>query len=148
MKLVTAQRADDLLSRIKTRFADFNKASQPRKGRKYPDELMAMVRQAIREGAAAPALCQITGVSSSAMSRWARAAEVEAAPARRPERAVRPPRRLDVVGQGTPKAVPAKGPVVVRLPSGVTIDFADGSALDSGLLAALAALEVSHAASR
>lgn len=142
MKLVSAQRADDLLPRIKARFAEFNKTSSPSKGRKYPEELMALVRQALLDGSEPSTLCQLTGVSSTAMSRWAEAAT--SAQGRRQAPKAKP-RRLDVVNDGPSMCA---GPALVRLPSGVTIELADGGALTGELLAALAALGVSHAASR
>jgi len=138
MKLVRDPRPDDPLSEIKRRFAEFNKSSSPSKGRRYPPELKELVQSAGAQGHESATLCRLTGLSSSAANRWLAAA------APRPVAA----RRLAVVdaSANSPHAPPA--PVVVRLPSGVTIELSDSRSLSGAMLAALGLLEVRDAASR
>lgn len=143
MKLVSSQRTDDLLATIKARFAEFNKSSLPSQGRKYPNELQALVKQALSEGAEPATLCRLTGVSSTAISRWRTKAKSAKAPR---SSKLAAPRRLEVVGSGADGKVRAA--VVIRLPSGVTIELGAQATLTGDLLASLANLEASHAASR
>jgi transposase-like protein len=143
MKLVSSQRSDDLLATIKVRFAEFNKSSLPSQGRKYPSELQTLVKQALSEGAEPSMLCRLTGVSSTAISRWRTKTKSAKAP-----RSIKPtaPRRLEVVGDGANGKVRAA--VVIRLPSGVTIELGAQATLSGDLLASLATLEASHATAR
>ncbi len=136
MKLVHAQQADDLQCEIKRRFTEFNRSGPPSQGRRYPRELKELICQAGVQGVKPAILVRLTGLSTSAVTRWL----ATAAPA--PVAA----RRLAVVDTSPPREVIA--PIIVRLPSGVTLELSDGRSLNSELLAALNTLEVRHAASR
>lgn len=139
MKLVRVPQADGLQAEVKKRFSDFNRQRPPSKGRRYPVELRQLVTQAAAQGVKISELSRLTGLSSSGVRRWVPTASAAKSAA---------PRRLEVVAAAEPvPPVPAVA-VVVRLPSGVTIELADGRALTGCLLAALGAPEVRHAASR
>ncbi len=142
MKLVSAHRSDDLQAKIKSRFGEFNRSSSPSKGRRYPEELRVMVRQAITEGADPVALRQITGISPTAMKQWASVSKHVST--RRTDKPSAP-RRLEVIDG---KASNRRAPVVVRLLSGITIEIGDRADLDAEFLAVLDTLGGSHAASR
>lgn len=142
MRIVSAQRSDDIQARVKARFGEFNRTSSPSRGRKYPKELRALVSQASAEGVELSTLGELTGASSTALARWCQAAKLP--PPRRP----RPPaksRRLEVVGGDADKR---PQPILVRLPSGVSIEFGDGAVLSGDFLVTLATLGVNHATSR
>ena len=142
VKLVSAQRGDDIQARLRSGFAEFNRTSSPSKGRRYPADLQALVRKASAEGVELSTLGKLTGVSSTALARWCKAAQPLTS--RRQPKAAQP-RRLEVVGSDTDQ----RGrPVVIRLPSGVSIELGDGAALGGELLAALATLGGGHATSR
>ena len=145
MRLVSAQRAEDIQSKVKARFAEFNRTSSPSKGRKYPQELQALACQALGEGVELPVLCQLTGASSTALARWFKTAKPATALASRRRPKVAAPRQLEVVCSdvGT-----RPRPIIVRLPSGVSIELGDGVALNGELLTALSALGGGHATSR
>ena len=132
MKLVSAQHVEDLQTELKKRFAEFNRSSSPSKGRRYPVELHDLVRRAIVQGVPSADVRRLTGLSPTAVMRWAKAAKPKV------------PRRLKVVNNDGPR--PAAAAVVVRLPSGVAIELTSASALNPELLASLARLEVNHAA--
>jgi hypothetical protein len=142
MRLISARGSDDIQVRLKARFTEFNRSSSPSQGRKYPVELQALVRQASSEGIELSTLGQLTGASPTALARWCKAAEV--APARRLTKPLKV-RRLEVVRPDVDKRTSS---IVVRLPSGVSIEFADGAVLGADLLTSLATLGGSHAASR
>ena len=135
MKLVRTPTADDLQDEIKKRFAKYNGTRPPSRGRRYPSELKELVCHGGSQGLKVATLCRLTGLSSTAVHRW-----IKAVPA--------PPttaRRLAVTHANPPAAVAS--PVVVRLPSGVTIELGDSRVLNGDLLATLSTLEVRHAAS-
>ena len=141
MKLARVPQAEDLVSEVRRRFADFNRSRPPTKGRRYPGELRQLVCQAAAQGCKVAELGRLTGLSPSGLRRWLPKAE-----RLRPES----PRRLEVVAADT-LPTPTKAPaiaVVVRLPSGVTFEFADGRALTGDLVSTLIATEVRHAAAR
>lgn len=142
MKLVSTQRGDDIEAQIKSRFAEFNRSSSASKGRKYPAELRALVRQASVKGIDRSILAELTGASSTALTRWCKGAKVR--PTRRQQEAVKP-RKLEVVGGHIDQR---SRPLIVRLPSGVSIELGDGAALDGELLHALLTLGGGHATSR
>ncbi len=141
MKLVRAHQTDDLQSEIKKRFAEFNRSSSPSRGRRHPHELRELVYQAGTQGLKVGTLCRLTGLSRSAARRWL--AEGPLKPAIPPAM----PRRLSVVVE-PPIKDPRTAPIVVRLPSGVTIELSDGSSLNGELLTTLSSLEVRHAPAR
>jgi hypothetical protein len=142
MKLVSSQRSDDLQTKIKSRFAEFNRSSSPSKGRRYPEELQKLVRQALEDGVGPTVVRDLTGISSTALQRWSKAAK----PARA-RRLTKPsaPRRLAVVRDVAGKR---RSPIVVRLPSGVSIEFGDGTDLNADLLTTLGRLGVARATTR
>lgn len=139
MKLVRVPQADGLQAEVKKRFADFNRSRPPSKGRRYPDDLRQLVCQAAALGIKVSELSRLTGLSVTGIRRWVPKASTTLAAA---------PRRLEVVAADETLSPVRALAVVVRLPSGVIIELSDGRALTSGLLAALNALEVRHAASR
>ena len=139
MKLVRTQCSDDLQVELKNRFTSFNRTSSPAKGRHYPADLKQLVCKALMDGVAPRELRRITGVSSSTLCQWGKA------PRRTTSSKTPPPRRLEVT------QVPAaqhQCMVTVKFPSGVAIEFSSIAALSRELLASLAAVEVSNAASR
>lgn len=142
MRLINARRSDDIQSHLKSSFAEFNRTSSPSKGRRYPQNLQTLVRQASEAGVALSTLVELTGASSTALSRWCTSAKVR--PARRQIKGPKA-RRLEVIGSNVERRGPA---VVVRLPSGVAIELGDAVALNDVLLASLATLGGLHVASR
>lgn len=137
MKLVHAPNSDQLQNEIRKRYAEFNCSRPPSKGRRYPRELKELVRHGCSQGLKVATLRRLTGLSSSAIKRWHKEGIGASAPPA--------PRRLAVTDSSPlPSLVCA---VVVRLPSGVTIELSDSCALNRDLLAGLAALEVRHATS-
>lgn len=140
MKLVSTQQTGSLEGELRRRFSEFNRSSSSPKGRKYPPELQVLATQALKAGMKPAELKRLTGAAGSTVHRWAHAEVTQAAP--KPTVTVADPRRLEVVA-----GAPAKGSdrVVVRLPSGVTIETAE---LSGELLVKLAGLEVGHASSR
>ena len=143
MRIVSAQRGDDIQVKIKAKFGEFNRTSSPSKGRKYPKELQTLACQASAEGVTLSTLCELTGASSTALTRWCQAVKAPS-----PRRQLPPPkaRRLEVVGSDVDKR---HQPIVVRLPSGVSIEFGDGAVLSGDFLVTLATLGGNHhAASR
>jgi hypothetical protein len=146
MKLaVNNQSLDSLRILIKERFADFNRGSSPSRGRKYPVELRELVCQGSLTGIPPGDLEKLSGMSSTAVKR------AMALKASRHPGSARPkpeaPRRLEVVGAVAAGRQPASA-VMIRLPSGVTIDLGDPSGLTTALLGTLAYLEAPHVASR
>ncbi len=138
MKLATAVLPlSELETRIKSRFAEFNHHSSPTRGRKYPPALRDLVCEGNAAGIRPIDLRRLTGMSQTAIK--CTLAKAKSKPAA--------PRRLEVVGS---PAEPQKAwnPLVVRLPSGVTIELTDAAMLTPTLLLSLAGLEVDHAASR
>ncbi len=142
MKLVRVHRADDLETKIKHKFLEFNRTSLPSKGRKYPDDLKALVCRALAEGIRPIVLLRLTGVSASAMHKWTRTANASV-PSGDDAKASVAPRRLEVFDCSPVYG----GAIVVRFPSGVSIEFGDAAGLNHEILKALATLEVNHAAS-
>ena len=140
MKLAVGSPYDNIRSQIKDRFAEFNRKSSPSKGRKYPADLRDMVRRAARSGIKPKELEKLSGMSSTAVKL---AIGVVATPITAPVAA----RRLQVV-PGANYHQQVSRPLLIRLPSGVTVELAGEAALTSTLLHALACLEVTHAASR
>lgn len=139
MKLVRVPETDSLLAEVKKRFADFHRSRPPAKGRRYPVDLRHLVCNAAAVGIKLSELSRLTGLSVTGLSRWVPKASTAPAAA---------PRRLEVVAADEAvSSIPAL-PIVVRLPSGIIIELADGRALTTGLLAALSAPEVRHAAAR
>ena len=137
MKLIPMQQGGDLRSEIKKRFSEFNQSGPMTPGRHYPRELKKLACQGAAEGLTVEDFCQLAGVSKvTAQGWWAKGVPATA----------KRSRRLAVVDD-RPASV-STASVVVRLPSGVTIELADRCALNSSLLSALAVLEVRHAASR
>ena len=140
MKLAVGSHYDDVRSQIKDRFAEFNRKSSASKGRKYPADLRDLVRQGAKSGIKPKELERLSGMSSTAIKTALAAATTPVIPPVAP-------RRLQVVGEASDHEQGAR-PLVVRLPSGVTIELASEAALTTALLLTLARLEVNHAASR
>jgi hypothetical protein len=135
MRLATSvQTPDDLQSLIKSRFQEFNRRSSPSTGRRYPNDLRELVQRGIAAGIRPGELKRLTGMSQSAI----RSALSKAKPEK--------PRRLEVVG--LPPIQQASSSLIIRLPSGISIELPDASMLTSVLVAAQNSLEVNHAASR
>ena len=136
---------DSLRALIKDRFADFNRSSKPSRGRKYPVELRELIREGHLTGIPPRDLEELSGMSLTA---------IKGAVALKTRRQVvsappipKAPRRLEVVGSAADSR-PLSSSVMIRLPSGVTIDLGDPSGLTPALLVTLANLEVPHVASR
>jgi hypothetical protein len=138
MKLATAfQPLSELESHIKNRFAEFNRHSSATRGRKYPPALRELVCEGSAAGIRPIDLHRLTGMSLTAIK--CTLAKAKTKPAA--------PRRLEVVGSVVEPEQLLK-PLVVRLPSGVTIELNDAALLTPALLHSLAGLEVAHVASR
>jgi hypothetical protein len=139
MKVVGAQQIDDVRAEVRSRFAEFNRTSSPSKGRKYPKSLKTLVCRALAEGVDLSSLKGLTGVSPSALLRWNQSEKVaRQTPARKP-------RRLAVVGGEFPEH---HRPIVVRLPSGISIELGNIAELSSEFLTSLATLGGSCATAR
>ncbi len=137
MKLAPAnQPIAELQNLIKNRFAEFNRQSSPSRGRRYPHELRELVQRGSAAGIGPMELKRLSGMSETAIKCILAKVKTKAKPLA--------PRRLEVVGLPVEQST---SPLIVRLPSGVTIEFADASMLTVTLLSALSSLEVKHAAS-
>ena len=143
MKLVKGHQTGDLETRLKHKFSEFNRTSSPCRGRKYPKDLRTLVGEALAGGMSPGTVRRLTGVSPAAMHKWARIVKSSASAASSPKTIIAP-RRLEVVGSRPGQG----GAIIVYLPSGVSIEFADAAQLNHDLLTDLATLEVSHASSR
>ena len=140
MKVIRSLPGADIHREIEHRFTAFNQRVPSSKGRRYPRELVDLVCQAAAGGTRPAELSRLTGAATSVVSGWIKAARPSAAP-----------RRLEVVkshGAATAEAKPVATPIVVRLPSGIVVEFFDSEALTATLLTRLSRLEVAHAASR
>lgn len=124
---------DDLQATIKSRFQEFNRRSSPSTGRRYPNDLRELVQRGIAAGIRPADLKRLTGMSQTAI----RYALAKAKPAK--------PRRLEVVGLAPIQS--ASSSLVIRLPSGISIELSDASMLTPVLQAARSCLEVNHATS-
>jgi len=142
MKLAANSAHLDIRSQIKDRFAEFNRKSSRSKGRRYPADLRELVRQGAMSGIKPKDLERLSGMSSTAIKRAQAVTPI--AGAAKPL----PPRRLQVVDAVREQRQQVAAPLLVRLPSGVTIEMAGEAALTQTLLHTLASLEVKHAASR
>lgn len=138
MKLIPIQLGNDLQLEVKRQFAEFNKNIPRRKGRQYPPGLKGLARRALQQGISPPELHRLTGMSNASIHRLATATEPVALAA------PKSPKRLEVVGESLATGEPQGA--TIRLPSGVSIELSDVTAL-GGLLPSLIALEVNHAAS-
>ena len=137
MKLAASvQPLTDLQNLIKNRFAEFNRQSSPSRGRKYPPELRELICRGSEAGIGPMDLRRLSGMSDTAIK--CTLAKVKSKPMAS--------RRLEVVGLPVESRQRAS-PLIVRLPSGVTIELADTAMLTTTLLGALGRLEVNHAAS-
>lgn len=141
MTLASAnQTITELQNLIKTRFTEFNRQSSPSRGRRYPPELRELVQRGHAAGIGPMELKRLSGMSETAIK--CILVKVKSIAKSKPVAS----RRLEVVG--LPFEPRQKmSPLTVRLPSGVTIEFADPSMLTATLLSALSSLEVRHATS-
>lgn len=131
MKLVRAPQAFGLQDKIKSRFSEFNRLSPVSKGRRYPEELIALLVEGNQAGIKPALLRRLSGVSGSALHSWLKAGHKVA------------PRRLEVV---RPTKTQKVAGITILLASGVAIELSDSGALTNELLSALNTLEVRHAA--
>ena len=141
MSQVTIQVADEFQNEIRRCFSEFHRRYSPSKGRKYPEELRGLVRQA-RSGGIAPARIQeITGVSRSAILQWSKSAKGTSIERTTPPAA----RRLEVIGEqrGHQNIF-----AVIKFPSGIAIELSDHGVLNLEFLQSIATLEVRDAAPR
>lgn len=137
MKLAASiQSVNDLQNLIKNRFAEFNRQSSPSRGRKYPPELRELICRGSEAGISPMDLRRLSGMSDTAIK--STLAKSKSKPVAW--------RRLEVVGTAV-EPEQRSSPLIVRLPSGVTIELADATMLTAALLSALGRLEVNHAAS-
>jgi hypothetical protein len=137
MKLAASvQPVNDLQNLIKSRFAEFNRQSSPSRGRKYPPELRELICRGSAAGIGQMDLKRLSGMSDTAIR--GTLAKAKAKPVAS--------RRLEVVDAPSVSEQRSK-PLIVRFPSGVTIELADATLLTATLLGALGGLEVNHAAS-
>ena len=134
MKLKSANQSSSLQSEIKRRFSEYSRSNPSSKGRRFPLELKELVARGRGEGLKVALLCRLTGVSKGAITRWSEAAVKDTEV-----------RKLSVASE-RPSSTPNSS-VVIRLSSGVTIEFRDGQSLEVGLLRTLNSLEVSNASS-
>lgn len=100
--------------RLAAAFGEFNRQSRPSKGRKYPESLRKMVREAAGAGLSKPELMKLTGMSDSAL----RYAVDRVAPNGR-GRMASSVRRLEVVTDG-PEPACDGNQLTIRLPSGIS----------------------------
>ena len=143
---ITTQPLDDLRTLIKRRFADFNRHSSPSRGRKYPAELRDLVKQGAAAGIRQIELIDLTGMSQAAI-KYA-VDNPKPMVAKKKRGLALAPLRLEVVEPANHLQFQEPRSLVVRLPSGVTIELANAEALTVSLLTILARLEVDHATSR
>ena len=112
MKPIRNQATDDLQNEIKKRFTEFNKSSSPSKGRKYPKPLKDLVSRAAAQGIGQQTLRRLTSMSGSTVSCCCKKLPAKL------------PRRLEIIETETitPQVVQPTGNVLVRLPSGISIE--------------------------
>lgn len=148
MTSVPDQSTETLETKIQTRFAKFNRMVPPAKGRRYPKELLALIKQGFVQGISVEKICKITGISKSSANRYfAEIPKQAEKPALNSSTKVCPiaPRRLEVVDREPEARI--VNPVVVRFVSGVTIELHDTTLLTVALLENIQALGVGHASS-
>jgi predicted transcriptional regulator len=139
MNLFNQEEIVELETQIKDRFAEFTKLNPVSKRRRYPRELKELIFAAKEKGLRAAAICRLTGLSSSAVHRYAKSQK---------PLTIRP-RRLTIEGTKPEKKITA--PIIVRLSSGVAIELSEEQDLSLDLLKRLAALgscEVGDVAAR
>jgi hypothetical protein len=141
MQSVSPEALGEFQAELKRRFDEFTKVTPASKKRRYPQALKELVRQAREKGLSAATIIRLSGLSLSAVHRYANLRESK--------EAIRQPRRLAVVDTRHERIVSAR--IVIRLASGVAIELSDGRALNFDLLKDLSALgvrEVSDASAR
>jgi hypothetical protein len=140
MQLMQVTQQKDLEAEAKRRFTEFHQQHATYAGRRYPPELISLVRQVADAGVESARLGKLIGVHHTTLCRWLGRTPKVKKPARRVQPLQNtPPRKIAVV------APAQKASIVVRFPSGISIEM-DG--LSADLLASLARLEVSDASSR
>ena len=144
-------RTDSVLAEITKRFAEFNAAKPLARGRRFPEDLLPLVQQALTAGVKPAALHKATGVSRATIERWVKAW------ASSPRKIAARARQLEVVNERQTTDAPRRearssaAAVVIRLPSGIAIELPTSAVLDRALLLTLAQLGGeggSHAAAR
>lgn len=135
MKIVCTPQGEGFLDEVKRQFAEINRL--PGKSRRYSDGHKDLVRQAAAQGIKVPELRRLTGVSACGIRSWLGKKGLSGAPKAR---------RLDVVDSGAP-TLTSNVAVVVRLPSGVSIELRDGRLLSAELMCMLSGVGGGHAAS-
>lgn len=129
------QAIEELKNKIKDRFAEFNRRSSPSRGRRYPAELRELIHQGSTSGIRQIDLKRLSGMSQTAI----KCILAKAKPAKA--------RRLEVVASPA-AAERTHRSLLIRLPSGISIELSDPSLLPAALQAAFAHGEVKHVASR
>jgi len=130
MHSVNHEKIITLEAELKDRFAEFNKLNPASSRRRYPRELKDLVVQAKEKGLRPATICRLSGLSSSAVHRYAMAATTCE------PKTIRP-RRLTIVDA---KPSQTFAPIVIRLASGVAIELSDGRDLSLDLLKSLSTL--------
>ena len=144
MKLTTRGQPTPTQEKITRKFAEYNLSVPVSRGRKVPDKLKRLAMQGYTEGSDVDQLALLTGMSRGTMYRWIKEYDKTA-----PSKKI-PVRKLAVVTESStpaPAPAPASIPIVVRLTSGVTIEFANSRLLDTDFLRSLCALGVGDASS-
>ena len=126
---------DELQTLIKNRFAEFNRRSKASRGRRYPPELRELICRGNAAGLLQKDLKRLSGMSQTAIRNTLSKA--------RPEKAI----RLEVVGIA-PEAQQILMPLIIRLPSGVSIELSASTLLTETLLNSLAQIGGKDASSR
>lgn len=140
MKLVPSPQRRDLEVEAKKRFEEFHRHHAKSSQVRYPPELVSLVCQLSATGMGSAALSRLVGVALPTIGCWlGRRAKAKRNPSQAASVSIPPPRKIAVVGSAS------RAPIVVRLPSGVSIEV---DHLSDELLTSLARLEVIHATSR
>lgn len=141
MKLSRIQPHQDIREKVRAAFSEFSKTNPANKWRRFPAELRALVREAYLLGVSKTDLVTLAGISISSVDRWCSGdSKVKALPVPLEAKA----RVLEVTGPATES--PAG--FVVRLPSGMVIEFNEGTVFSAELFTVLCRSEVGHASSR
>ncbi len=140
----------EIRTSIKERFAEFNRLTPARHGRRYPEELRELIRKGSVAGIEVRELVELSGMSVKGVNlaigkrkkSYAKITGNGAKHSGKPS-----PKRLDVFSERV-ESSQSRCPLVIRLPSGIVIETTEGSSLTPSLLQVLAKVEVSCVASR
>lgn len=132
-------------AKIQEKFAEFNQTIPSSQGRRYPADLRELIRRGYSAGVSITDLSRLSGMSRSAVDFVVKDRSKPNRPAAR---------RLQVVDrefievETEPERATTPSPMVIKLPSGLSLELSDSRALTVDLLHMLMRVGGVHAASR